>query len=96
MDRLHGVKFQEKYKNWVACQDFICATRDYLFSEFVKTKPECTSFIGFLSSGTVDAATIEQKVLYLTLTQTLIYKLCLAYLKVVELESQDAQYLKNV
>ena len=38
--RLNIAKFLEKYKNRVACQDFISATGDYFSSEFVMSKIE--------------------------------------------------------
>ena len=67
LEKLHSIKFLEKYKNRVACQDFISATRDYFFSEFVRSKLECTDFIGIWNDRTTDAAPIEQDVLYQTL-----------------------------
>ena len=93
LERLHCVKF-EKYENQVACQDFISATGDYLFSEFVKSKLERANFIGILNDRTGDAATIEQEVLHVTFLDPETYKPCLTFLKVAELESQDAQGLK--
>ena len=32
LEKLHGEKFLEKYKNQVACQDFISDTGDYFFT----------------------------------------------------------------
>ena len=59
LERLHGIKFLEKYENRVDCQDFISATGDYFFSEH-------TNLIDNLNDETTDAATIEQEVLYVT------------------------------
>ena len=95
-EKLHSIKFLKKYKNWVACQDFISATGDYFFSEFVRSKLECTNFIGIWNDRTIDAATIEQEVLYVTFLDPDTYKPCLTFLKVAELESQDTQGLKKV
>ena len=61
-ERLHDVKFLEKYENRVACENFISATGDYFFSEFVKSRLE-PGFIGFLNDGTLDTFTTEQEVL---------------------------------
>ena len=94
LERLHCIKFLEKYENRVACQDFISATGDYPFSEFVKSKLERANFIGILNDRTGDAATIEQEVLHVTFLDPETYKPCLTFLKVAELESQDAQGLK--
>ena len=38
LERLHSIKFIEKYQNRVACQDFISATGDNFFLKFVKVK----------------------------------------------------------
>ena len=91
LERLHGIKFLEKYENQVACQDFISATGDYFFSEFVKSKLERANFIGILNDRTTDAATIEPEVLFVSFLDPDNYEPCLSFLKVAELESQDAQ-----
>ena len=85
LERLHGVKFIENCENRVACQDFISATGDNFFSEFVKSKLEHANFIGILNDGTTDAATIEQEVLYVTFLDPGTYEPCLAFLKVFKM-----------
>ena len=86
LERLHDVKCLEKYENWVACQDFISATGNYFFSEFVKSKIDCVNFIGILNDGTTDAATIEQDVLYVTSLDPDTYEPCLAFWKLPSLK----------
>ena len=78
----------------MACQDFISAT-DYFFSEFVKSKLERANFISILNNRTTDAATIEQEILYVTFLDPDTYEPCIAFLEVAELESKNAQGLKN-
>ena len=79
----------------MACQDFISATGDYFFSEFVKSKLERANFISILNNRTTDAATIEQEILYVTFLDPDTYEPCIAFLEVAELESKNAQGLKN-
>ena len=68
VERLLNVKFLEKYENRVARQDFSSTTGDCFFSQFVKSKLECTNFITIINNRKTDATTFEQDVL---LTDTL-------------------------
>ena len=96
LEGLHGEKFLEKYKNQVACQDFISDTGDYFFTLLFKSKLEHANFIGIWNDRTNDAATIGQEVLYVTFLDPDTFQPCSAFLKVAELESQDAQGSKDV
>ena len=93
LEKLHKVKFIEKYEHRNSCGEFINYTRDYLFSKYVKNKLLRTNFIGVLNDGTTDEAIVEQEVIHFTFQDPNNFE---PHLTVTEFnKSKDAQGLKR-
>ena len=96
LEKLHGVKFLEKYEHRNSCIEFIDYISDYLFNKDVKNKLLRTNFIGVLNDGTTDEATVQPKVIYVTFLDPDNFEPRLNFLAVAELnESQDGQGLNG-
>ena len=95
-EKIHGVKFLEKYEHGNSWRELINNTSDYLFNKDAKKKVLRTNFTGVLNDGTTDAAIEEQEVTYVTFLDPDNFEPRLTCLTAAELnESLDAQGLKR-
>ena len=97
LEKIHRVKFLEKYEYRNSCREFICYTSDFKLSyKDVKNKPLRTNFIDVLNDGTADVEIVEQKVIYVNRLWFRHFQILSNFLTVAELhESQDTPGLKK-
>ena len=97
LQKIHEVKFLEKYKNRNSCREFIDYTKDYFPNKDVKNELLRTNFIGILNDGPADKATVEQEVICITFLNPNNFESSLTFFTISELfkESQDAPGLKK-
>ena len=96
LQKIHGVKFLEKYEHRSFSRGFTDYSSDYLFSKDVNNKLLRTNFIWVLNDGTPDAAVVEQEVIYVVFLDPGNFEPHLTFLTVAELnDSQEDKGLKR-